>query len=63
MASNVAWGTCLNLNGYKGYDKKHKNIIDKKMEISVFVQNRKKKEMEIFAFCIITFQPIINKTC
>ena len=34
-----------------------------KTETSVFVQNRKKKEMEIFAFCIINFQPIINKAC
>ena len=33
------------------------------MQISVFVQNRKKKEMEIFTFCVITFQPIISKTC
>ena len=23
----------------------------------------KKKEMEIFAFCVITFEPIISKTC
>ena len=23
-----------------------------------FVQNRKKREMEIFAFCVITFEPI-----
>ena len=34
-----------------------------KMKTSVFVQNRKKKEMEIFAFCVITFKPIISKTC
>ena len=24
---------------------------------------KKKKEMEIFAFCVITFEPIISKTC
>ena len=34
-----------------------------KMQTSVFVQNHKKEEMEIFAFCVITFQPIISKTC
>ena len=33
------------------------------MKISVFVQNRKKKEMEIFVFCVITFEPILSKTC
>ena len=34
-----------------------------KTKTSDFVQNRKKKEMEIFAFCVITFEPIIGKTC
>ena len=35
-----------------------------KMQMSVFVQNRKKKgEMEIFAFCVITFEPISFLTC
>ena len=29
-----------------------------KTKTSVFVQNRKKKEMEIFAFCVITFDQI-----
>ena len=33
------------------------------MQISVFVQNRKKKEIEIFAFCVITFEPIKIQTC
>ena len=28
------------------------------MEMSVFVQNRQKSEMEIFAPCVITFEPI-----
>ena len=28
--------------------------------MSVFVQNRKKRE--IFAFCVITFKPILSKT-
>jgi hypothetical protein len=31
-----------------------------KTQTSVFVQNRKKKEMEIFAFCVITFEAIIK---
>ena len=30
----------------------------KKMQMTVFVQNGKKKEMEIFAFCVIIFDPI-----
>ena len=30
---------------------------------SVFVQSGKKEEMEIFAFCVITLEPIICKTC
>ena len=30
-----------------------------KKQMSVFVQNLKKTEMEIFAFCVITFEPII----
>ena len=29
-----------------------------KTQISVFVQNRQKTEMEIFVFCVITFEPI-----
>jgi hypothetical protein len=31
-----------------------------KTQMSVFVQNRKNSEMEIFAFCVITFEPIIT---
>ena len=34
-----------------------------KMQTSVFVQNHKKKDMEIFAFCAINFESIISKTC
>ena len=34
------------------------NAKTQKTQMSVFVQNRKKKEMEIFAFCVITFEPI-----
>ena len=33
------------------------------MQMSVFVKNGKKKEMEIFAYCVITYEPIISKTC
>ena len=43
--------------------KKTKMQKTQKMQTSVFVQNRKKKEMEIFSFCVITFKPIITKTC
>ena len=28
------------------------------MKMSVFVQNRQKSEIEIFALCVITFEPI-----
>ena len=34
-----------------------------KTQTSVFVQNGKNYKMEIFAFCVITFEPIISKTC
>ena len=34
-----------------------------KTKTSVFVQNGKQKEMEIFEFCVITFEPILSKTC
>ena len=30
--------------------------------MSVFVKNGKKREMEIVAFCVKTFEPIKNKT-
>ena len=29
-----------------------------KPQMSVFVQNHQKTEMEIFVFCVITFEPI-----
>ena len=46
--------TSLNLNWYKSYDKKHKNIKNKKdANICFCTKSQKKKEMEIFAFCII----------
>ena len=35
-----------------------KNAKTQKMQISVFVQNCKKPKMEIYAFCVITFEPI-----
>ena len=53
----------LNLNWYKSYDKTTKMQKTKKTKTSVFVQNLKKKEMEIFAFCAITFEPSLSKTC
>ena len=31
--------------------------------MSVFVQNSKEIKMKIFLFCVITFEPIISKTC
>ena len=34
-----------------------------KTQMFVFVQNSKKREMKIFLFCVITFEPIISKTC
>ena len=34
------------------------NAKTQKTQMSVFVQNRKKTEMEIFAFCVIFFEPI-----
>ena len=53
-----------NFNWYKSYDKKHKNVKNKKdANICFCTKSQKKKEMEIFAFCIINFQPIINKAC
>ena len=54
----------LNLNWYKSYDKKHKNgknAIDK--NFCFCTKSQKRKEMEIFAFCVIIFEPSLNKTC
>ena len=34
------------------------NAKTQKMQMSVFVQNCKKSQMEICAFCVITFEPI-----
>ena len=34
------------------------NTKTQETQMSVFVQNCKKWKMEIFAFCIITFEPI-----
>ncbi len=49
----------LNLNWQKIYNTKHKNVKNAKNQTCVFVQNRKKKEMEIFAFFVMNFKPII----
>ena len=38
------------------------NAKTQEMQMSVFVQNRKKMEMEIFALCVITFEPIRIET-
>ena len=34
-----------------------------KIQMSLFVQNCKETEMEMFAFCVITFEPIETYTC
>ena len=46
---------CLTLISTKGMTQ---NTKMQKTQISVFVQNRQKTEMEIFVFCVITFEPI-----
>ena len=33
-----------------------------KTQMSVFVQISKKREMKIFLFCVIAFEPIMTKT-
>ena len=45
--------TSLNSKWFRSYDTKMQE-----MQMSVFVQNRQKSEMEIFALCVITFEPI-----
>ena len=32
------------------------NAKTQKMQMNIFLQNHKKTEMEIFAFCVITFE-------
>ena len=39
------------------------NAKTQKTQLCVFVQNRKQQEMEMFAFCVITFEPIKIQTC
>ena len=54
----------LNLNWYKSYDKKHKNAKKHERWKHLFLYKiAKKREMEIFVFCVINFEPIIIKTC
>ena len=54
----------LNLNWYKSYDIKHKNAKNTKTASMCFsTKLQKKKEVEIFAFFVITFTPIIIQTC
>ena len=43
--------------------KNTKNQKMQKTKTSAFVQNHRQKEIEIFAFCVITFEPILSKTC
>ena len=53
----------ITLCGTKMMTKNTKPQKPQQTQKSVFVQNRKKKEIEIFVFCVITFKPIISKTC
>ena len=53
----------LNLNWYKSYDNKHKKAKNAKDENVCFCTKLQKKEMEIFAFLVITFEPILSKNC
>ena len=49
----------LNLKWYKSYDIKCKKTQKRKQrKWVVFLQNRKKREREMFVFCVITFEPI-----
>ena len=51
--------TIINLNCYKSYDTKHKNAKKHKKRKHVFLYKiAKETEMEIFAFCVITFEVI-----
>ena len=54
----------LNLNWYKAYDKKTQKCKKCKKWKHLFLYKiAKKREMEIFVFCVINFEPIISKTC
>ena len=48
------------LNWYKSYDKKHTNAKD--ANFCFCTKSQKKREMEIFPFWVISFEPIISKT-
>ena len=52
----------LKFNWYQSYDKKHKKAKNAKDENVCFCTKSQKK-MEIFAFCVITFEPSLYKTC
>ena len=47
--------TSLNPNWFKSYDTKHKNARNAN---ECFCTKSQKSEMEIFALCVITFEPI-----
>ena len=38
-------------------------IMKNAKNICFCTKSQKKREMEIFTFCVITFEPIISKTC
>ena len=48
--------TSLNHNWYKSYDKKRKKC--KRRKLLFLYKIAKIKEMKIFAFCVIIFEPI-----
>ena len=48
---------------FKSYDKKHKNAKKAKDANVCFCKKWQKKEMKIFAYCVLTFEPIISKIC
>ena len=48
----------LNLNWFKSYDTNEKHAKMTKNTDLLFLQNRSKMKMEIFAFCVITFEAI-----
>jgi hypothetical protein len=56
--------TSLNYNWYKSYAKRYKNAKNtKEANVSICTKSHTKKEMEIFAFCVITYELIISKSC
>ena len=56
--------TGLNLHWFKSYDtnEKHEKRAKNTTQIRAFLQNCKNPKMEIFSFCVITFEPIKIQT-